>query len=1014
MTTLIPGQQLGPYQIIQQIGKGGMATVYKAYHAAMDRYVALKVVAIQLAEDPNFLQRFQQEARLIARLEHPHILPVHDFGEANGVPFMVMRFLEAGTLKERITTEPLTLAEVDRIFCQLADALQYSHDHGVIHRDIKPSNAMLDKRGDVFLTDFGVAKMVEGASQVTATGTITGTPAYMSPEQAQGKKIDHRSDIYSLGVVLYEMLTGRVPFEAETPMAVIFKHIQEPPSPLSLVRPDLPYTLEAVLLKALAKEPDDRYASMDAFREAWQTAMSEGEAIAKIAPLPGEAPPTLKSAPPLKKLPTTPLPDVTPPPYKTTPPQYQTTPPEYKTNPPVSSTGGKIAATVTPMLGGLILGVVLCIVCCVASFFILGAIGEQLPDNTPTPGAVVESTATPTGSEAEPTDDTIIVAAPPAGSGETRSWAGSNTYYTLAFDGDRLLGGGPGSLSVFNPDGSYQQLTSADTLPAAWILDFQVDAPGHIWVATIGGILEMNGEQRAYYTTENGLDSDYIRSIARVSEEEIWAGTQYSGVDGGGLLKLDGKTWKAVEGFPSSEDDSVPETVSNDINTISVNTAGVWVGTGRGLALYDTDQDWNVFTTEQGLPGDNITSVYQDEDGLVWVGTYEGALAIFDDANWSFKEFTNLSDKGVYSIREIAQDEDRNLWFAGGGIARYNPDDASWEYFNNSEGSLPVYNVISIAIAEDGSIYFGSEAEGLVHYQDEKFSVNYQKNLPRFGYYRKVIDNQKGNYYFVDLYDGGADIYTPESDLWGYLSNEFYIPMGFDANGAMWSGGYNGLWIYSDEKVTNVSTENSDLPSNYVSCVAFDQQGNAYLGTDAGVAVFNGKEIVETYTTENVKLGDNVIRGFFTASDDSLWVWGAFSFSHKKADGSWEHFNTGDLSKDYVSDINGIVEDAQGMVWVATNGQGLFRYDGKAWKNFKATDPGVGLPTDYLTSLEIAPDGSLWIGTFWQGVVRFDGTEWKVYNRENGLIHPTVYDIQFDENGGVWLATEGGITYLAP
>jgi tRNA A-37 threonylcarbamoyl transferase component Bud32 len=297
MTTLQPGQMLGPYQIISQIGQGGMATVYKAYHASIDRYVALKVVSAQLAEDPDFLKRFQQEARLIAKLEHPHILPVHDFGEFEGTPYMVMRFLEAGTLKERLAA-PISLAEVDRIFTQLANALQYAHDNDVIHRDIKPSNAMLDKLGDIYLTDFGVAKILEGTAKLTATGTITGTPAYMSPEQARGDKADQRSDIYSLGVVLFEMLTGHVPFEAETPMAVLFKQIQDPPPPLSIVRPDLPYTFEPVLLKALAKDPAERYASIHDFLDAWKRAYTEtgNLAAAPIAPTPAPVPETKKAA----------------------------------------------------------------------------------------------------------------------------------------------------------------------------------------------------------------------------------------------------------------------------------------------------------------------------------------------------------------------------------------------------------------------------------------------------------------------------------------------------------------------------------------------------------------------------------------------------------------------------------------------------------------------------------------------------------------------------------------------
>ncbi len=297
MPILKPGQMIKDYRIVNQIGKGGMASVFKAYQANMGRYVAVKVLAFQLADNEEFLSRFKQEARLIAHLEHPNILPVYDYGEDHGVPFFVMRYLEAGTLKDRFrnVTPLLTLEEIDSIFIQLTDALGYAHEKGVIHRDIKPSNIMLDRRGAVFLTDFGVAKAfplslrpeeMEGnprfaysprqeftiALELTATGAITGTPDYMSPEQAQGLKLDQRSDIYSLGIVLYEMLTGKVPFEAETPMAVIMKQIAEPLPPPSQTRPGLHPLLEAVVQKALAKKPSDRYASMADFREAWRAA----------------------------------------------------------------------------------------------------------------------------------------------------------------------------------------------------------------------------------------------------------------------------------------------------------------------------------------------------------------------------------------------------------------------------------------------------------------------------------------------------------------------------------------------------------------------------------------------------------------------------------------------------------------------------------------------------------------------------------------------------------------------
>ena len=283
MTTLQPGQTLGSYRIINQIGQGGMATVYKAYQASMDRNVAVKVLPGQLAESAEFMQRFQQEARIIARLEHPHILPVFDYGENDGITYFVMRYLEAGTLKDKMEAgRPLALHEIDRLFSQLADALSYAHSMGVVHRDLKPANALIDSRGNVFLTDFGIAKILENASpRLTQTDAIMGTPAYISPEQAQAMKVDQRSDIYSLGIILYEMVTGRVPFVADTPLAVIIKHVSDPlPLPTS-VKSDIPESIERVILKALAKNPDDRFATVADFASAWKQALDQKDSPRK-------------------------------------------------------------------------------------------------------------------------------------------------------------------------------------------------------------------------------------------------------------------------------------------------------------------------------------------------------------------------------------------------------------------------------------------------------------------------------------------------------------------------------------------------------------------------------------------------------------------------------------------------------------------------------------------------------------------------------------------------------------
>ncbi|HLO29459.1 MAG TPA: serine/threonine-protein kinase [Anaerolineales bacterium] len=285
MDNLQSGQMLGAYRIIGQIGKGGMATVYKAYQASVDRYVAIKVLPSQLAESPEFATRFHQEARIIAKLEHPHILPVFDYGESEGVAYFVMRYLDAGTLKDRMEARrPLPLDDIDRIFTQLADALSYAHGHGIVHRDLKPANALIDSQGNVFLTDFGIAKLLESASpRLTQTDAIMGTPAYISPEQAQAKPVDQRSDIYSLGIILYEMVTGGVPYVADTPLAVLFKHISDPLPLPSLVKPDIPPSIEQVILKALAKEPQDRYTTAAEFVAAWKRALEEKETV-RVAP----------------------------------------------------------------------------------------------------------------------------------------------------------------------------------------------------------------------------------------------------------------------------------------------------------------------------------------------------------------------------------------------------------------------------------------------------------------------------------------------------------------------------------------------------------------------------------------------------------------------------------------------------------------------------------------------------------------------------------------------------------
>jgi basic membrane protein A len=272
-------EQIGRYEIRREIGRGGMATVYLAYDPRFQRLVAIKVLPRQFTHDPKYLTRFEQEARVIATLEHPAIVPVHDFGEEDDAPYLVMRHMAGGSLRDRLRGEPLSLAQISSIFERLAPALDKAHQAGIVHRDIKPANILFDEDGNPYLADFGIARMAE-ASQST-TGVI-GTPAYMSPEQVvnkRGQAIDGRADIYALGVILYELLTGEQPYEGETSTQQMMAHVLEPVPNVLETNPDLPPATQEVIDRVMAKEPGDRYS----------TAAELAQAVKALAGLEGTA-----------------------------------------------------------------------------------------------------------------------------------------------------------------------------------------------------------------------------------------------------------------------------------------------------------------------------------------------------------------------------------------------------------------------------------------------------------------------------------------------------------------------------------------------------------------------------------------------------------------------------------------------------------------------------------------------------------------------------------------------------
>jgi serine/threonine protein kinase len=292
--SFVQGENVGAYRIIEQLGQGGMATVFKAYHPALDRYVAIKALHPAFMEEEGFLARFQREARVVAQLDHPNIVPIYDYAEHEGRPYLVMKYIEGETLKARLARSHLTNNESLEIVQAVGKALSYAHEQKILHRDIKPSNVLLCPDGTIYLADFGLARIAEVGASTLSGDMLMGTPHYISPEQARGEShLDKRTDIYSFGVVLYELTVGRVPFDSDTPFSIIHDHIYSPLPLPTKVNPKVPEQIQNILLKALAKDREDRFASVEemvaAFREA-----TEGVDIGVLIP---ETTPRIKIVP---------------------------------------------------------------------------------------------------------------------------------------------------------------------------------------------------------------------------------------------------------------------------------------------------------------------------------------------------------------------------------------------------------------------------------------------------------------------------------------------------------------------------------------------------------------------------------------------------------------------------------------------------------------------------------------------------------------------------------------------
>ncbi len=1045
---------LGGYQIIEQIGIGGMATVYKAYQSNMDRYVAIKVLPRQLAEDPNFLARFDQEARTIARLENKNILPVYDYGTQDGYTYLVMRYVGHGTLKDLTAQGPLPLPTVVEFLEQIAEALQYAHDKGVIHRDVKTSNVLIDEHQQCYLTDFGIAKLAASSAHFTASGALIGTPAYMSPEQCSGIAIDHRSDLYSLGIVLYEMLTGAVPYQAETPVAIVLMHMQSPlPSPRQL-NPNIPESVEQVVFRALAKSPEERYQSARDFAQALRQALEKATDSATLS-LP--TPQATRSA----------SVGVTASAHAATPTQLSApttpTPPNMRTY-TLHLTKKRVFLAVLLLLVALVVLGTLSnrrekqqtANTATATTAAMVAVASPTGATFPSPTATVtrKPTTSPTIAPSRtPIPPTEVAALPPTESGSdtagmaegdftldvfttTRGYENHQRQIALTRGGVWISSGG--GLEFWTRDGETTTYTSADGLLFNNIQTLAVDRQGALWVlgGETPGIMRLpltaDGEIEdiQVFTTENSaVRSDYTWAFY-AERDEVLVGTYDTLIEAWN----DERGWHTPD-FPTI--DSALETVGDRVWALVRTRDGtLWAGGTNGIAqLSPGADDWMPLdpppqVRDWDYEALAYTRLYPDRaDDSLWVFGYTDpnwrpfvAHLVYQDGEANPWRWGELPVDLPQDIQDITRAPDNTLWVAlYDKVIRYTPD-GDRQVFTMDDG-LPGDVFLHIAADKDDTVWLTSDT-GLAAYDGERWYAYLSEFTIPFHNAIAMGEESNGTPGFVSPYGELMKFYD---DQWGEVVASFDVQVAdmIIVDDVWWLATDQGLLRW-EQGITRRYTTRDGLSDDRILSLIADPQDEELLW----VGTANGLNLLNTQTDEvhTWTLPAPAVTLLYADWRGRLWVGvgsvpdeeeyfppilflrGRLQDEEDIASFTWVPFaNQNEPFDNDDAAILALAVDQQGTLWVGTDAA-FYRYDEDEWTRYtEEMDEQAPMYTP-ITTIYTGGEQVL-VGTAHRGLFFYDGEHWRALGMA-GIGSPLVYRITSTADGTLWILSADSIARL--